>query len=176
MSMADTAMPFTLPTERPAENSAACPPRRHPLPAAARRTAHGPPPTARRRRRALGRAAPAGPRLRHARRERDAGPQAPGGEPVLPLAFGEAGLPAHPLLRDALAAASGGTPTARWPGCPSCARRPQATGLAAGCPPARPRSSAGPGSKALLFGLLLAIGTDVAVPQPSWVSYAAQAS
>ena len=31
----------------------------------------------------------------------------------------------------------------------------------------------GPGSKALLFGLLLAIGTDVAVPQPSWVSYAA---
>ena len=34
----------------------------------------------------------------------------------------------------------------------------------------------GPGSKALLFGLLLAIGADVAVPQPSWVSYAAQAS
>jgi aspartate aminotransferase len=34
----------------------------------------------------------------------------------------------------------------------------------------------GPGSKALLFGLLLAIGSDVAVPQPSWVSYAAQAS
>ena len=29
------------------------------------------------------------------------------GEPVLPLAFGEAGLPAHPLLRDALAAAVG---------------------------------------------------------------------
>ena len=28
----------------------------------------------------------------------------------------------------------------------------------------------GPGSKALLFGLLLAIGSDVAVPQPSWVS------
>ena len=33
----------------------------------------------------------------------------------------------------------------------------------------------GPGSKPLLFGLLLAIGADVAVPQPSWVSYAAQA-
>jgi len=34
---------------------------------------------------------------------------------------------------------------------------------------------AGPGSKALLFALLLALGGDVAVPQPSWVSYAAQA-
>ena len=34
----------------------------------------------------------------------------------------------------------------------------------------------GPGSKPLLFGLLLAAGADVAVPRPSWVSYAAQAS
>jgi aspartate aminotransferase len=34
----------------------------------------------------------------------------------------------------------------------------------------------GPGTKPLLFGLLLAIGADVAVPQPSWVSYAAQAA
>jgi aspartate/methionine/tyrosine aminotransferase len=34
----------------------------------------------------------------------------------------------------------------------------------------------GPGSKPLLFGLLLAIGADVAIPQPSWVSYAAQAA
>ena len=33
----------------------------------------------------------------------------------------------------------------------------------------------GPGSKPLLFGLLLAIGADVAIPRPSWVSYAAQA-
>jgi aspartate aminotransferase len=33
----------------------------------------------------------------------------------------------------------------------------------------------GPGSKPLLFGLLLALGADVAVPSPSWVSYAAQA-
>jgi len=34
----------------------------------------------------------------------------------------------------------------------------------------------GPGSKPLLFALLLAVGADVAVPQPSWVSYAAQAA
>jgi aspartate aminotransferase len=35
---------------------------------------------------------------------------------------------------------------------------------------------AGPGSKALLFGTLLALGADIAVPRPSWVSYAAQAT
>jgi len=34
----------------------------------------------------------------------------------------------------------------------------------------------GPGSKALLFGLITAIGGDVAVTRPNWVSYAAQAS
>ncbi len=34
---------------------------------------------------------------------------------------------------------------------------------------------AGPGSKALLFALLLAIGGDVVLPVPGWVSYAAQA-
>jgi aspartate/methionine/tyrosine aminotransferase len=33
----------------------------------------------------------------------------------------------------------------------------------------------GPGSKPLLFALLLAIGADVAVPRPSWVSYIPQA-
>jgi aspartate aminotransferase len=33
----------------------------------------------------------------------------------------------------------------------------------------------GPGSKALIYGLLMAIGSDVAVPRPSWVTYAAQA-
>src|SRR5262249_57047979 len=34
----------------------------------------------------------------------------------------------------------------------------------------------GPGGKPVLFALLLALGADVAVPKPSWVSYAAQAS
>src|SRR3984957_17895597 len=84
------------------------------------------------------------------------------GETVLPLAFGEAGLPAHPLLTRALAEASAGN----------------TYGPVAGLPELREAAGGdcGPGSKALLFGLLLAIGADVAVPQPSWVSYAAQAS
>ena len=98
------------------------------------------------------------------------------GQPVLPLAFGEAGLPAHPALRDALAAAAASNsygPVAGHPALRSAAagywdRR----GL-----PTRPHAVVcGPGSKALLFGLLLAIGGDVAVPRPSWVSYAAQAT
>src|SRR5262244_199264 len=66
------------------------------------------------------------------------------GQSVLPLAFGEAGLPVAAPLRAALAAATASN----------------------GC---------GPGSKALIYGLLMAIGSDVAVPRPSWVTYAAQA-
>jgi aspartate aminotransferase len=98
------------------------------------------------------------------------------GQPVLPLAFGEAGLPAHPALCDALAAATasnGYGPVAGLAALRSAAAGYwQRRGL-----PTRPGSIVcGPGSKPLLFGLMLAAGADVAVPRPSWVSYAAQAS
>jgi len=98
------------------------------------------------------------------------------GQPVLPLAFGEAGLPAHPALCDALAAATasnGYGPVAGLAALRSAAAGYwQRRGL-----PASPGSIVcGPGSKPLLFGLMLAVGADVAVPRPSWVSYAAQAS
>ena len=94
---------------------------------------------------------------------------------MLPLSFGESGLPVHPLLQGALTPRPAATPTAPWPGSPNCARRPLATGTGAACRPGQSSVISGPGSKSLLFGLLLAIGADVAVPQPSWVSYAAQA-
>ena len=98
------------------------------------------------------------------------------GRPVLPLAFGEAGLPVHPALRGALAAATaanGYGPVAGHPVLRSAvAGYWQRRGL-----PTRPdQVVCGPGSKPLLFGLLLAIGADVAISQPSWVSYAAQAA
>ncbi len=98
------------------------------------------------------------------------------GEPVLPLAFGEAGLPVHPMLRDALAAASDSN--SYGPVAGLTALRQAAAGYWArrGLPTSAGSVVCGPGSKPLLFGLLLAIGADVAVPQPSWVSYAAQAS
>ena len=89
---------------------------------------------------------------------------------------GKAGLPVHPALRDALAAAAASNsygPVAGHPELRSAAAGYwQRRGL-----PTRPHAVVcGPGSKALLFGLLLAIGGDVAVPRPSWVSYAAQAT
>jgi aspartate aminotransferase len=97
------------------------------------------------------------------------------GQPVLPLAFGEAGLPVHPVLRAALAESAACNSYGPVAGCralrAAAAGYWQRRGL-----PTRPGSVVcGPGSKALLFALMLAIGGDVAVPRPSWVSYAAHA-
>ncbi len=98
------------------------------------------------------------------------------GEPVLPLAFGEAGLPVHPRLAAELAAATG--LGAYGPVAGSQRLRAAAAGYWSrrGLPTEPAAVVAGPGSKALLFGVLLALGMDVAVPRPSWVSYAAQAT
>ncbi|MFD9734709.1 pyridoxal phosphate-dependent aminotransferase [Umezawaea sp. NPDC059074] len=98
------------------------------------------------------------------------------GLPTVPLGFGEAGLPVHPLLKDELA---------RWAGSASY-------GPAAGVEELRTAAAgywtrrglltepdqvvAGPGSKALLWALLGETRGAVALARPSWVSYAAQAS
>lgn len=98
------------------------------------------------------------------------------GEPVLPLAFGESGLPVHPRLTAALADRAGHG--AYGPVAGSERLRAAAAGYWSrrGLPTSSDAVVAGPGSKALLFGTLLALGADVAVPRPSWVSYAAQAT
>jgi aspartate aminotransferase len=98
------------------------------------------------------------------------------GEPVLPLAFGESGLPVHPRLTAALAERAG--QGAYGPVAGSERLRAAAAGywIRRGLPTSPDAVVAGPGSKALLFGILLALGADVAVPRPSWVSYAAQAT
>lgn len=97
------------------------------------------------------------------------------GEPVLPLAFGESGLPVHPRLRAELASTA--CQGAYGPVAGADRLREAAAGY--WCRRSIHTSPgsvvAGPGSKALLFAVLLALGTDVAVPRPSWVSYAAQA-
>lgn len=97
------------------------------------------------------------------------------GTPVLPMAFGEAGLPVHPALSDALAASAGRN--AYGPVAGSADLRGAAAGYwgRRGLPTDPAQVICGPGSKPLLYGLLLAIGGDVVVPSPSWVSYAAQA-
>ena len=99
------------------------------------------------------------------------------GERVLRMAFGEAGVPVARVLRDALATAShlaGYGPVAG-----SAELRAAAAGYWArrGLPTQPSEVVCGPGSKALLYGLLLSQQSgDVAIPRPSWVSYAAQAS
>jgi aspartate aminotransferase len=98
------------------------------------------------------------------------------GEPVLPLAFGEAGLPAHRTLRAALARAAGCN--SYGPVAGHAPLRAAAAGYwtRRGLPTDADAVVCGPGSKALLFGLMAAIDGDVAVTRPSWVSYAAQAA
>jgi aspartate aminotransferase len=96
------------------------------------------------------------------------------GQPVMPMAFGEAGLPVATSLRDALAEAVGRA--AYGPVAGSAELRRAAAGYwgRRGLPADPDLVVCGPGSKPLLFALLLAIGGDVVVPRPSWVSYAAQ--
>src|SRR5215831_833 len=98
------------------------------------------------------------------------------GEPVLHLAFGEAGLPAHRTLRTALARAAGYNSYGPVAGHASLREAAAGYWTRRGLPTEAEAVICGPGSKALLFGLTAAIGGDVAVTRPSWVSYAAQAA
>ena len=68
------------------------------------------------------------------------------------------------------------TVTARWPACEALRSAAAGYWQRRGLPTSPGSVVCGPGSKPLLFGLLLAADADVAVPRPSWVSYAAQAS
>jgi aspartate aminotransferase len=91
------------------------------------------------------------------------------------MAFGEAGLPAHRMLRVALSRASGFTAYGPVAGHSALREAAACYWSRRGLPTEPAAVVAGPGSKALLFSLMAAIGGDVAVTRPSWVSYAAQA-
>ncbi|MFE9428599.1 pyridoxal phosphate-dependent aminotransferase [Kitasatospora sp. NPDC006697] len=97
------------------------------------------------------------------------------GEQVISLASGEIGLPVLPALRARLAGAAGRN--AYGPVAGSPALRAAAAGYwgRRGLPTDPELVHCAPGSKPMLFALMLAIGGDVVVPVPSWVSYAAQA-
>ena len=98
------------------------------------------------------------------------------GRPVLPLGFGEAGLPVHPSLVEALSRAASHASYGPVVGIEDL--RTAAAGYwdRRGVPTDPSQVVAGPGSKPLLYALLQAIGGTIALPRPSWVSYAAQAS
>ncbi|MBN6039864.1 pyridoxal phosphate-dependent aminotransferase [Amycolatopsis sp. 195334CR] len=98
------------------------------------------------------------------------------GLPTVPLGFGEAGIPVHPLLTTALgeaAPAAGYGPPA---GIPELREAAAGYWTRRGVPADAGDVVAAPGSKALLWAVLGAAGGGVALPKPSWVSYAAQAA
>ena len=97
------------------------------------------------------------------------------GERVVHLGFGEAGLPVHPLLRKALGDASGANAYGSVAG--SNALRSSVAGYYArrGLATEPEQVVVGPGSKALLFGLLTSLEGDLVLPRPAWVSYEPQA-
>lgn len=97
------------------------------------------------------------------------------GERVLHLAFGEAGLPVHPALRDKLVAASARNGYGPVAGATELREAAAGYWTRRGLATDPELVVSGPGSKPLLYGLLLAIGGDIVLPMPSWVSYAAQA-
>ncbi|GAA2400211.1 aminotransferase class I/II-fold pyridoxal phosphate-dependent enzyme [Actinomadura vinacea] len=98
------------------------------------------------------------------------------GKPVLALGFGEAGIPIHPALTRELAGAA--DRGAYGPVAGSAALREAAAGYwgRRGLPTDPDLVVCGPGSKPLLFALMTALGGEIAIPAPSWVSYAAQAA
>jgi aspartate aminotransferase len=98
------------------------------------------------------------------------------GIPTVPLGFGEAGLPVHPLLIAELSAWA--HDAAYGPSAGIAPLREAAAGYwtRRGLPTEPDQVVAGPGSKPLLWGVLGAQRGAVAVPKPSWVSYAAQAA
>jgi aspartate aminotransferase len=97
------------------------------------------------------------------------------GERVLHLAFGEAGLPVIPEAAQALS--EGAHLNSYGPVAGSATSRSAVAGYWSrrGLPTEPEAVLLAPGSKAILYALLMAIPGEVILPQPSWVSYGAQA-
>jgi aspartate/methionine/tyrosine aminotransferase len=98
------------------------------------------------------------------------------GKNVYHLAFGESRFPVHPRIAEALAASTQKRSYLPALGIPELRRTIAAYyaehfGLDVG----PDQVVIGPGSKSLLFSCMLALGEEVVLPQPSWVSYGPQA-
>ncbi len=98
------------------------------------------------------------------------------GHSIVHMAFGEAGLPVHPLLARALAEAASHNGYAPVMGTARARRAVAGYFERRGLPTDPDLVVLAPGSKPLLFALLRALPGDVLLPSPSWVSYEAQAA
>lgn len=97
------------------------------------------------------------------------------GLPVLPMGFGEAGLPVHKSLEAVLAEGAGKNAYGSVSGSKELRQAIAGYWNRRGLPTEPGLIVCGPGSKPLLYSLLIALGGSVAIAVPSWVSYAAQA-
>jgi aspartate aminotransferase len=98
-----------------------------------------------------------------------------GGERVLHLGFGETGLPVPPVLLDRLSQSMSANHYAPVTG-ELGARKAAASWFARrGVPTDYRQVIFAPGSKPLLFAAILALDGALVLPQPAWVSYAAEA-
>jgi aspartate aminotransferase len=98
------------------------------------------------------------------------------GDDVLHLAFGEAGLPLLQSVAERLARAA--PRTSYGPVAGSAEARAAAAGWyeRRGLPTSPEQIVFAPGSKPLLYALLIVLPGDVMIAKPSWVSYAAHAA
>jgi aspartate aminotransferase len=97
------------------------------------------------------------------------------GDDIVHLAFGEAGLPVHPMLAEALSTAAFSSSYAPVGGDHSLRTSIAAYFDRRGLVTESSNVVVTPGCKAALFVLLLALPGDVVLPRPSWVSYEPQA-
>ncbi len=92
------------------------------------------------------------------------------------LAFGESRFPVHPKVAEALAASTQRRSYLPALGVPELRRTiAEYYGNKFGIDAAPEQVAVGPGSKSLIFSCMLALGEEIILPQPSWVSYGPQA-
>lgn len=99
------------------------------------------------------------------------------GETVYHLGFGESRFPVHPRMQQALAENAHRNSYLPGKGLPELRRAASlyyANQL--GGDWGEEETLVAPGSKAILFGLMMALDGDLILPTPSWVSYAPQAT
>jgi aspartate aminotransferase len=93
---------------------------------------------------------------------------------TLPLGFGEASIPVHPELTRRLGEYAGLGGYGPVAGIPELLDAAAGYWTRRGVPTCADQVVSGPGSKPLLYAIFQALGGPVALPRPSWVSYAAQ--